>query len=665
MKIFLKVLMGVLLAIYPVIIFMALVVFKLPMKIVSLVIMGFGFASLISVTTARQKKFSFESLRPFISALLLLAAGLACFLTNKDLFIKLYAVVISLSMLIFFGSTLIIQPNIIFRFATLSDKTIKGSIHQKAIERYCYKVCVVWCIFFILNGSACAFVALYDFGSPELNYKIWSLYTGGISYVLMGLLFAIEYIVRRIVNSKMKKPYSISNFTHDCRTDDTILCYEGKYSDGIYKTWKDFLVDTAKFRAYLNSRPETEYILHCEDYWLFLVTFVSLLQCKKRVHLVQNTADYFIDEIKKEGFVFLSDQKLDSALYIEKILEEQKTPSESEIRCSPKIVAEETDIRMYTSGSTGKPKAVQQRLKEFEEDNGFIISKFGYKFEDKYLVTTVSQHHIYGFLFGISLPFTIALPFRRKRIEFPDEFDSLTDGEYVIIATPAFLKRTNESKTKLPLKNCEIFSSGGMLLPEVAKKSNEVFGSWPIEVYGSTETSGIAWRISRDGLEWTPFENAKVWKDEEGCLRIISPYIKDPNGFATADMVDMLDDGRFLLKGRKDSIVKIEEKRISMTEVENRILETGLVHDVKVIALENEHRQYLAAVIELNGEGKAKFKNERKLVLNKYFHDFLLNYFENIVIPKKWRFVEKIPADIQGKKRLTEIKALFTDSKEE
>ncbi len=657
--------MGVLLAIYPVIIFMALVVFKLPMKIVSLVIMGFGFASLISVTTARQKKFSFESLRPFISALLLLAAGLACFLTNKDLFIKLYAVVISLSMLIFFGSTLIIQPNIIFRFATLSDKTIKGSIHQKAIERYCYKVCVVWCIFFILNGSACAFVALYDFGSPELNYKIWSLYTGGISYVLMGLLFAIEYIVRRIVNSNMIKPFSISNFTHDCRKDDTILCFEQKFSSKIYKYWKDFLIDTAKFRAYFNSRTEQEYILHCEDSWLFLVTFVALLQCKKRVHLVQNTADNFINDIKKEGFVFLSDQKLEAALDIQEILNTQKEPLESEFRCSPKIDAEESSLLLYTSGSTGKPKAIIQRLKEIEGDNSFIISRFGDRLEGKSLVKTVSQHHIYGFMYSISLPFTIAIPFCRTRIEFPDEFDTLDDSEYVIIATPAFLKRTNESKSKLELKNCEIFSSGGMLLPEVAKKSNEVFGSWPIEIYGSTETCGIAWRISRDGLEWSPYSHAEIKKNEEGCLTVVSPYIKDPQGFSTADMIDILDDGRFLLKGRKDSIVKIEEKRISMTEVENRILETGLVLDVKVIALEDEHRQYLAAVIELNDNGKEKFKNERKLVLNKYFHDFLLNYFENIVIPKKWRFVEKIPADIQGKKRLTEIKALFTDSKEE
>ena len=190
------------------------------------------------------------------------------------------------------------------------------------------------------------------------------------------------------------------------------------------------------------------------------------------------------------------------------------------------------------------------------------------------------------------------------------------------------------------------------------EKRNSAFGFWPVEVYGSTETSGIAWRRSLDGQEWTPFDNAKIWLGDDGCLRIISPYIKNPEGFATADLADMLPDGRFLLKGRSDSIVKIEEKRISMTEVENRLLDSGFVADVKVVAME-DRRQYLAAAIELNAAGKSKFEGCKKLDINKFFHDYLMNYFENVVIPKKWRFPDKLPADVQGKKHKEDIVALF------
>ena len=236
----------------------------------------------------------------------------------------------------------------------------------------------------------------------------------------------------------------------------------------------------------------------------------------------------------------------------------------------------------------------------------------------------------------------------------------MTDETYILIATPAFLKRTVEVEDKLNMKNIWIFSSGGAVSPELAVQCGKLFNFYPLEVYGSTETSGIAYRQQdKDGVLWTPFDNAKLWLGDDGCLRIISPYIKDPAGFATADLAEFQPDGRFILKGRSDSIVKIEEKRISMTEVENRLLESGLVEDVKVVALSSDVRQYLAAALVLNDKGKEKFKDSEKYLINRYFHDFLMKFFENVVIPKKWRFMDKLPTDVQGKKHKLEIMALF------
>ena len=470
----------------------------------------------------------------------------------------------------------------------------------------------------------------------------------------------------------MPKVNYITKFTADSFADDHIVSYEGRWSDKRYKTWHDFLTECAKMRRFINatagagassaasttSGAAEKWILHCEDYWLFTIAFVSLLQCEKEVLLTQNITEGFLKEIHTEGIEFITDQKADGAHDIQSILDSQAAPSEEEIRTTPAIDSDSTKICMFTSGSTGKPKGVNQRMTEFELDNAFIISKWGEDFLARKLVATVSQHHIYGFLFTVSLPFALGVPVRRKRIEFPEEFTTLNDEKYMIIATPAFLKRTVEVEGKLPTDGCFIFTSGGLLTYEVAEKTNSAFGFWPVEVYGSTETSGIAWRRSLDGQEWTPFDNAKIWLGDDGCLRIISPYIKNPEGFATADLADMLPDGRFLLKGRSDSIVKIEEKRISMTEVENRLLDSGFVADVKVVAME-DRRQYLAAAIELNAAGKSKFEGCKKLEINKFFHDYLMKYFENVVIPKKWRFPDKLPADVQGKKHKEDIVALF------
>lgn len=675
MKKFLKALFYVIAAVYPILVFTLLVVFKVETKILSLCIVALAATFFLSATGSKKtsNKKSALDWKPLLSSVLFLAAGLFCFFTGKEFFLRLYSVVINIMLLIVFGSTLFLKPNIIFRFATLADKSIAGSSYENQVRLYCKKVTIVWCCFFILNGTAATLTTFADklFGlDQEQARRVWAVYNGGISYALMGTLFLVEFIIRKLVDAKMIKAYPITKFNADSRKDDYVMCYEDTWTGGNYKTWKDFLTDTAKMRRFIEADGADEFILHCEDYWYFLCTFVALLQCQKAAYLTQNITSNFMADVRKPGMTFLTDQVisepdapgLSGAASIKKIIDESEAPSEQECRATPAIDGETTRIFLFTSGSTGKPKAVPQRMKEFEEDNAFIISKWSGEFTERKLITTVSQHHIYGFLFGISLPFTLGCPFRRNRVEFPEEFEKLTDVSYILIATPAFLKRTVEVEDNLAMKNVWIFTSGGAVTPELAVQTEKVFGFCPLEVYGSTETSGIAYRQqNKDQLVWTPFDNAKIWLGDDGCIRIISPYIKNPEGFATADLAEIFEDGRFLLKGRSDSIVKIEEKRISMTEVENRLIETGLVADVKVVALSNDVRQYLAAALVLNEKGREQFKDTEKYMINRWFHDFLMKYFENVVIPKKWRFMEKLPVDVQGKKHKLEIMALFEE----
>jgi acyl-coenzyme A synthetase/AMP-(fatty) acid ligase len=325
----------------------------------------------------------------------------------------------------------------------------------------------------------------------------------------------------------------------------------------------------------------------------------------------------------------------------------------------PPINPDETAIVMYTSGTTGRPKLVRQRLTEFENDNRFIISKWGDAWLSRKVCATVSQHHIYGLLFGILLPFTAGVPFRRRRVEAPEEFAMLRDQPLMIVTVPAFLKRAVElSPEGFGLRDAWLYSSGGVLERETAAKTAKVFGFWPVEVYGSTETSGIAWRQSKDGPEWTPFDNAEVRLDDEGRLVIRSPYIKDTAGFTTGDLAELLAGGRFLLKGRADSIVKIEEKRVSLPEVEARLLQSGLVEGAAVIAL-GGRRQQLGAAIALNGRGAEQLRGMEKLAMNRWFRDYLARFFEPAALPKKWRYVQSIPLDAQGKRKRAEIEALF------
>lgn len=112
---------------------------------------------------------------------------LTTIISGSSLGLKLYPVIINLSMLIFFASSLRSGPSVIERLARLKEPNLpeSGVVYTR-------KVTILWCVFFILNG---AISLATSFASDE----VWALYNGLISYILIGLLFCGEYAVRRYI----------------------------------------------------------------------------------------------------------------------------------------------------------------------------------------------------------------------------------------------------------------------------------------------------------------------------------------------------------------------------------------------------------------------------------------------------------------------------------
>ena len=80
------------------------------------------------------------------------------------------------------------------RFARLQEPEFSDT----AIA-YTRKVTMVWCGFFVLNGSASLYTALFT------DMATWTLYNGLIAYLLLGLLFIGEYLVRLRVKARAAK----------------------------------------------------------------------------------------------------------------------------------------------------------------------------------------------------------------------------------------------------------------------------------------------------------------------------------------------------------------------------------------------------------------------------------------------------------------------------
>ena len=142
------------------------------------------------VNRSLLQEHSFRQIQFWVTGSLMLLLAILTFTTQNLQWIKLYPVAINLFLFSTFGYTLVQPPNIIFRFTTLWKPAYLDSPQRPQIEAYCQKVTQIWCGFFILNISISLVTAFF---TPDW---VWSLYNGLISYLLMGLLFLGEFIVR-------------------------------------------------------------------------------------------------------------------------------------------------------------------------------------------------------------------------------------------------------------------------------------------------------------------------------------------------------------------------------------------------------------------------------------------------------------------------------------
>jgi acyl-coenzyme A synthetase/AMP-(fatty) acid ligase/3-hydroxymyristoyl/3-hydroxydecanoyl-(acyl carrier protein) dehydratase len=279
----------------------------------------------------------------------------------------------------------------------------------------------------------------------------------------------------------------------------------------------------------------------------------------------------------------------------------------------------------------------------------------------------VSHQHIYGLLFKVLWPLSAGRAIQARSVVFPEELAlALSERVCVLISSPAHLKRLPDIAlwTKASQHLCAVFSSGGPLPPEVAQETARLLQQAPIEIYGSSETGGIAWRqrqaMSDDS--WAPMPGV-AWRiqPDNGVLEVRSAHLPDVNWFQLADRGLAADDDRFLLQGRVDRIVKIEEKRISLDAIESRLAASPLVTEVRVLVLEGG-RQRIAAFIVPSDAGRVMLKEIGKLAFNRLLRDALSHSVERIALPRSWRYLDALPVNAQGKTTHAALLALLDDT---
>jgi acyl-coenzyme A synthetase/AMP-(fatty) acid ligase len=322
---------------------------------------------------------------------------------------------------------------------------------------------------------------------------------------------------------------------------------------------------------------------------------------------------------------------------------------------------------VFTSGSTGAPQAIPKKLSQLAAEVTTLEQLFGQDAGDAAVVATVSHQHIYGLLFKVLRPLACGCPIEALSLNYPEQIAAvLAARESILIASPAHLKRLPDSpiwEACAPHLRA-VFSSGGPLPAEAAYATARRLGRMPIEVYGSSETGGIAWRQRKPdaGEEWLlmPGTEARIGTDGE-TLEVRSPHLPDTAWFRCSDRARMMDERRFTLHGRADRIVKIEEKRISLDLIEARLMQSDLVTEVHVIATAGS-RERIAAFTVLSAAGRAALADGGKLALNLRLREWLAEAVERVALPRSWRYLDALPVNAQGKTTQAELMALLSET---
>jgi acyl-CoA synthetase (AMP-forming)/AMP-acid ligase II len=323
--------------------------------------------------------------------------------------------------------------------------------------------------------------------------------------------------------------------------------------------------------------------------------------------------------------------------------------------------ASDLDLTFYTSGVTGLPKPVPKSMLDLEREARVLDEAWGAS--AGHVFATVSHQHIYGMLFRIFWPVLSGRIAEDRAADYWEQLAGKLNDDTTLVSSPAHLTRLPAVAGLTGASPRLIFSSSAPLPFAAAQAAHERLGSLPIEILGSTETGGIAWRQQhRQDAVWTPLPGVRVAADGGGQLSVTTPFAQTGNSIITGDLVEIVGD-TFRVLGRGDRVVKIDGKRVALERVENALLALPWVAAAAAVDLPN-HKGQLGAIVELNHEGMRALEAEGPFRLSRNLRAALAGRLEPSERPKRWRF-ESIPLDRQGKRVRAKLRDVFEHRSED
>ncbi len=523
-------------------------------------------------------------------------------------FMFYYPVAVNLVLLIVFAHSLRGAQSIVERLARLQDPELSPQG-----VRYTRKVTQAWCVFFALNGTIAAVTTVIG------DLKLWTWWNGLLSYGAMGLMFGGEYLLRRRLQAQERAaqdsaaseraaapsehaPAAAVAAQGLTQGSDMPVCSLATWlnDERIIATDGTHCYTTAQaracvtdLRAQLTALPTAQRVaLVLISPYSFTLAFLAVLSLGRRpVILGHHNASLVASQTTLFDAVITDLPALSCARPV-LTLEQASAVESAETWFALNAIPSSACFELFTSGSTGTPKAVVKTVGEMEAEARLLAAFLGPQLQQSTLLTTVFPYHMYGLTFSVFLPLSTKTPLHLPQIHYSEELAARTAGRYLLISSPAFLKRLDFT---LPApKLTAIVSAGGPLALSTRQQLHAWCGLTPTEIYGSTEAGVMAHRAALSDEEpFTLFSDVSMEIGPKVSLR--SGHVA--TALTLDDKIELVSARTIRLLGRSDRIVKIEEKRVSLSAIEAALTELPGISAAAALVVTRGGRDLIGAAV--------------------------------------------------------------------
>jgi len=310
----------------------------------------------------------------------------------------------------------------------------------------------------------------------------------------------------------------------------------------------------------------------------------------------------------------------------------------------------DTKLLFFTSGSSGFPVGAFKTKQNLENEVKSLCEVLSQR-SIKKVIVTVPFVHIYGILVGLLLPLELRdITLVVKEDFLPYEIiEETKDGNCLVVTTPVFIKALAKLSENKPIENSLFISSTAPLSREDVVVFHEKYNCDVMQLFGSTETGGIAYKFN-DNIIWKPLKGVDI-ATKDNKLNVVSPFVSEylltnciqkiPQPYQTEDIVTIQEDG-FILLGRSNKLIKIAGKRISALQIE-KILEE--IPEVTKAIVELVYKKELLRSEQIVITLETSQKIDKKVLKEK-----ISEYYGVITIPFQVKYVDKINYSSMGKK---------------